>query len=244
MFYWASAGWANYNAGFLSYRTRNFKGLTLDANITWAHSLDTRGLNQDFDTAASNSYDLHYDYGTSIFRPQDRLQPAVAVRVAVRETWAWSAELYREGLVDRADRQYLERASIEGLDGLQPGIRTGRQFQQRGRDSDPAEYFRRTASIPGWPATANPGGGQYGDPARGGTDSILFADPSAVFGAFRPAMVSLDTTSGAGGQLRGLPRWNVDLAISRKFRVTERWSATFSGQMFNTFKWCSLPIPP
>ena len=26
-----------------------------------------RGLNQDFDTAASNSYDLHYDYGTSIF---------------------------------------------------------------------------------------------------------------------------------------------------------------------------------
>ena len=67
MFYWASAGWANYNAGFVSYRTRSYKGLTVDGNVTWAHSLDTRGLNQDFDTAASNSYNLHYDYGTSIF---------------------------------------------------------------------------------------------------------------------------------------------------------------------------------
>ena len=77
--------------------------------------------------------------------------------------------------------------------------------------------------------------GINGDPARGGTGLNLFADPSAVFGAFRPAMVSLDTTSGAGGQLRGLSRWNVDVAISRKFRVTERWSATFSGQLFNAF---------
>jgi hypothetical protein len=67
MFYWASQGWANYNAGFISYRTRNYKGLYFDANLTSAHSLDTRGLNQDFDTAASNSFDLRYDYGTSIF---------------------------------------------------------------------------------------------------------------------------------------------------------------------------------
>jgi hypothetical protein len=66
-FYWASAGWANYNGAFISYRTRNFHGLTLDANFTWAHSLDTGGLNQDFDTAAPFSYNLNYSYGTSIF---------------------------------------------------------------------------------------------------------------------------------------------------------------------------------
>jgi hypothetical protein len=48
-------------------------------------------------------------------------------------------------------------------------------------------------------------------------------------------MVSLDTTSGAGGQLRGLPRWNIDLAVSRKVRFTERNSVTFSGQLFNAF---------
>lgn len=35
--------------------------------------------------------------------------------------------------------------------------------------------------------------------------------------------------------MRGLPRWNVDLSLSRKFRLTERWSTTFSAQLFNAF---------
>ena len=48
-------------------------------------------------------------------------------------------------------------------------------------------------------------------------------------------MISVDTTSSGGAQLRGLPRWNVDVAISRKFRFSERWSTTFSGQLFNAF---------
>jgi hypothetical protein len=66
-FFYTNRGWSNYNAGFITYRTRNWKGLALDANFTYAHSLDASGLNQDQDTAGTNAYDLHYDYGTSIF---------------------------------------------------------------------------------------------------------------------------------------------------------------------------------
>jgi hypothetical protein len=56
-----------------------------------------------------------------------------------------------------------------------------------------------------------------------------------VFNSFLPAMVGIDTTSGACGQLRGLSRWNLDVALSRKFRFSERWSTTFSAQLFNAF---------
>jgi len=42
-FFYTNRGWSNYNAGFLSYRTRNWKGLALDANFTYAHSLDASG---------------------------------------------------------------------------------------------------------------------------------------------------------------------------------------------------------
>ena len=56
-------------------------------------------------------------------------------------------------------------------------------------------------------------------------------------------MVGIDTTSSGGGQLRGLPRWNLDLALSRKFRFTERWSTTFSAQMFNTFNTVQFSDP-
>ena len=63
-FYWSSLALSNYNAGFVSYRIRAYKGLTLDANLTYAHSLDDVGVNQDSDQAFTNSYNPLYDYGT------------------------------------------------------------------------------------------------------------------------------------------------------------------------------------
>ena len=67
IFFWTSQGVSEYNAGFISYRTRRYKGLTLDANFTYGHSLDDAGRNQDFDTASTNAFNLRYDYGTPLF---------------------------------------------------------------------------------------------------------------------------------------------------------------------------------
>src|SRR5206468_320904 len=55
------------NAGFVSYRVRAYHGLTLDANLSYGHSLDNTGVNQDTDRAFTNSYNPDYDYGTSVF---------------------------------------------------------------------------------------------------------------------------------------------------------------------------------
>ncbi len=234
MFYWASAGWANYNAGFISYRTRNFKGLTLDANLTWAHSLDTRGLNQDFDTAASNSYDLHYDYGTSIF---DR-----KLVFNLLSLYQLPFGKHGGGVLRYLVKDWSIAPIVNISSGLPLKVLTGssQEFGQGGSSNSggaaptqPDTFGNSIHSgVAGDPKTQI---GINGDPARGGTGLNLFGDPAAVFGSFRPAMVSLDTTSGAGGQLRGLSRWNVDIAISRKFRISERWSTTFNGQLFNAF---------
>jgi hypothetical protein len=234
MFYWSSAGWANYNAGFISYRTRNYKGLTLDANVTWAHSLDTRGLNQDFDTAASNSYDLHYDYGTSIF---DR-----KIVFNLLSLYELPFAKHSKGPLAYIVQGWSIAPIVNISSGLPLKVATGssQEFGQGGSSNSGGAILTQPNTFgnsvhSGVAGNAANQVGINGDPSRGGTGLNLFADPSAVFNAFRPAMVSLDTTSGAGGQLRGLPRWNVDLAISRKFRMTERWSATFSGQLFNAF---------
>jgi hypothetical protein len=66
-FFWSGLGRSNYNAGFITYHIRAYQGLTLDANFGYSHSLDTVPFNQDSDGAFSNSYDPHYDYGTSVF---------------------------------------------------------------------------------------------------------------------------------------------------------------------------------
>ena len=233
-FYWASAGWANYNAGFVSYRTRDFKGLTLDANLTWAHSLDTRGLNQDFDTAASNSFDLHYDYGTSIFD-----------RKLVFNLLAF-CELpfgkHGSGILNYVIRGWSIAPIVNISSGLPLKVLTGstQEFGQGGGSNSAgailttADTFGNNVHY-GVTGDATTQVGVNGNPAVGGAGLNLFGNPAAVFASFRPAMVGIDTTSGGGGQLRGLPRWNVDLSLSRKFRITERWSTTFSAQLFNAF---------
>ena len=76
--------------------------------------------------------------------------------------------------------------------------------------------------------------GTSGNPATGGTGLNLFADPSAIYGSFRPIELSVDTTSMAG-MLRGMAHWNLDLSVVRKFKIGERLSTTFNAQFFNIF---------
>jgi hypothetical protein len=233
-FYWASAGWANYNAGFISYRTRAFQGLTLDANLTWAHSLDTRGLNQDFDTAASNSYNLGYDYGTSIF---DR--KLVFNLLAYYEL---PFGKHGTGPLNYAIKGWSIAPIVNISSGLPLKVSTGsgQEFGQGGGSNSAGAILTAPDTFgnsvnPGVAGDPKTQVGVNGDPAKGGTGLNLFSNPAAVFSSFRPAMVGIDTTSSGGGQLRGLPRWNVDMALSRKFQFTERWSTTFSAQFFNLF---------
>jgi hypothetical protein len=233
-FYWASAGWANYNAGFVSYRTRSFQGLTLDANLTWAHSLDTRGLNQDFDTAASNSFDLNYGYGTSIFDRKFVFNLLAFYELPFGK--------HGRGVLNYAIRGWSIAPIVNISSGLPLKVLTGsgQEFGQGGSTNSAGAILMTPdtfgnsvhSGVTGDPSTQV---GVNSDPAHGGAGLNLFANPAAVFASFRPAMVGIDTTSGGGGQLRGLPRWNVDLALSRKFRFTERWSTTFSAQLFNAF---------
>jgi len=241
-FYWASAGWSNYNAGFVSYRTRKFAGLTLDANLTFAHSLDTRGLNQDVDTAASYSYNLAYDYGTSAF---DR-------KVVFNLLAVYDLPFGKHG---HGPWNYLVQGwSIAPILNISSGLPlkvatgSGQEFGQGGgANSGGAVLIARdtfgnsvNSGIAGDSKTQV---GINSNPASGGTGLNLFANPLTVFNSFRPAMVGVDTTSGAGGQLRGLSRWNLDFALSRKFRVNERWSALFSAQVFNAFNTVQFADP-
>jgi len=56
-------------------------------------------------------------------------------------------------------------------------------------------------------ATCPQGGGIFGDPVRN-------------------PILGLDGQIGGGGPVRGLPFWNLDLGISKRIRVTERFSAS------------------
>lgn len=60
-------GWSNYNAGVVSISKRYSAGLSLQANYTFSHSLDTLSTIQNGLVEYSTSYAPGYDYGSSSF---------------------------------------------------------------------------------------------------------------------------------------------------------------------------------
>lgn len=227
LFYWSSLARSNYNAAFASYRTRAFRGLTLDANITFAHSLDNVGVNQDSDQAFTNSYDPHYDYGTSVF---DRKFVLTALGV-------WDVPFpIQSGWLSRLTRgwQLSPIVSVASALPLRVLDGSGQEFGQTSLGAA-SEAVRSGSGAAGSGVNRVAPTSGCGSSASGsGTGLNIFADPQAVCNQFRPIQLSVDTTS-RGGTLRGLGLWNVDLSVAKKTALTERTRVTFSAEFFNVF---------
>jgi len=224
-FYWSSVARSNYNAAFASYRVRAYRGLTLDANFTYSHSLDNVGVNQDTDQAFTNSYNPDYDYGTSLF---DR-------KFVLTVLGVWELPLNPQSLwLKRAVGGWQIAPIVTVTSGLPLRVLdgSGQEFGQSsfGAASEAVRIGRGGTSADRHKAAPTSG---CGSSASGtGTGLNIFADPQAVCNQFRPIQLSVDNSS-RGGTLRGLGSWNMDLSISKKTLITERSSMTFSAEFFN-----------
>jgi len=231
-FVYTNRGWSNYNAGFITYRTRNWKGLALDANFTYAHSLDASGLNQDQDTAGTNAFNLQYDYGTSVF---DR-KYVFNLLGSYQLPFGHSGNKVLDGIAGGWSISPI----FSAYSGLPIKVTDGSSQEFGQGTSSSAGAIPLVKVTPGNSVHSGVAGnsttqvGVSGNPATGGTGLNLFGDPNAIYSSFRPIQVSVDTTSMAG-ILRGMAHWNLDLSVARKFKLTERLSTRFSAQFFNIF---------
>jgi hypothetical protein len=234
MFFWASRASSNYNAGFVSLKERNWHGLTLNANLTYSHSLDdSAGGIQDVDRAVVNSYDLNYGYGTSAFdrkfvfnvlglyqlpfgKSGNSLERHLFGGWSVAPIWSWYSGLPLK--VSAGSSQEFGQSSGASASAVPIAPDTFGNSVHSGVTGDPVTNV----------ATS-------GNPAKGGTGLNLFGNPVAVFQSFRPILLSQDTNGNISGTLRGMARWNVDLSVAKKILYTERVSSTLTMQMFNIF---------
>ena len=228
-FYWSSLARSSYNAGFVSYRVRAYHGLTLDANLSYGHSLDNTGVNQDTDRAFTNSYNPDYDYGTSVF---DRKFVFTVLGV-------WQVPFHSQtGWVNRVVGGWQLAPIISTNSGLPLRVLdgSGQEFGQTslGEVSEAIRTGSGSAGAGRHNVTTTAGCGSSANPATGGTGLNIFADPGAVCALFRPIRLSTDATS-RGGTLRGLGSWNVDVSFVKKIQLTEKTKLTFSSEFFNLF---------
>jgi hypothetical protein len=61
----------------------------------------------------------------------------------------------------------------------------------------------------------------------------MFENPDEIHSQFRRLLLGVDTNGGAAGPLRGLPRWFLDLSISKDIMLGERMGLSFNAQFVN-----------
>ena len=226
-FYWSSLAKSNYHAAFVSYRIRASHGLTLDANLTYGHSLDNVGVNQDTDQAFTNSYDPHYDYGTSLFDRKFVLTVLGVYDLPFHSRRGWLNRIVGGWQV----APILSVASglpLRVLDG------SGQEFGQSAFGAVSEAIRIATGGTTAGRFSVAPASGCGSSASGGGSGLNIFADPQAVCNQFRPIQLSVDKTS-RGGTLRGFKPWNLDMSLTKKIAITERTSLTFSSAFFNLF---------
>jgi len=237
--------YANYHAGFVTLRSRAYRGLTFDANYTYSHALDNFGITQECTGAIPDAFDHHRSYGPSLFDRRHTFNLLVNYGLPFGK----GKSMANGAFADRVFGGWSVSGIYVAASGLPDMVYDSNAcFSEFG--STPSNG-NSNGLIPTGPGTFNetrvnnptPSQNGYGTGSTGGVPN-MFQNPDAlacvsvlqcstVSGTFRYPTFA-DKTLGFG-RVRGPMRWNVDLAVSKLTRITERVSTRFDVQFVNAF---------
>ena len=225
---------ANYNAGFLTLRSRNYHGLTFDANYTFSHALDNYGITQECTSVVTDAFDLHRNYGPSLFDRRHTFNLLVNYDLPLGKGKGWATS----GVADKALGGWSVSGVYTAASGLPDMVwddaACGTEFGATSANGVDVGLIPIKSGVINEGRNNNPtiGPNGFGSNSKPGPPNA-FASPDAVAANFRHATFS-DATLGFGA-IRGPLRWNVDLAVAKKTRITERFSTRFDVQFVNAF---------
>jgi hypothetical protein len=236
----ASTGYGNYNAAFVTFKTSDWYGLTLQENFTWSKALGTGAEAQATSSYTPNdAFDLGKSYGVQPFN-----QKFIFNTFLVYQT-PWYKN--QSSLLGRVAGGWTFSPIFTAGTG-QPITCTTFGGSQAFGGSDDLNYSGTEQCVFTTPYT---GGYHTHGPVPGGTDSngvqigptatqgpslvSMFANPISVYDQVRPAILGVDTKNPGSGPIPGLPYWNMDMGIHKNVKIWEHTSLAFSGVITNIF---------
>jgi hypothetical protein len=233
-----SLGFGNYNGVFLTYRMKEYHGVSLTSNFTWSRSLGTGTQYQATSSyTALNAFNEQANYGPNYFDIPLVLNVAAYYRPDFYKT--------QKGIVGHI----LGGWTVSPLFTAQSSAPIGVGFSEGSCSS--CQAFGEDTPTGGLTAQAEnamfltkyTGGtsAEYNVPGTGGigtnnpTGINMFSNPAAVYSEFRRCVLGIDTSCGGEGNLRGLPVWNVDAQALKDIGVWKdgKVGATLSFQFTN-----------
>jgi hypothetical protein len=220
-----SLGWGNYNALFVTLRSHDWHGLTAISNFTWGRGLGTGYIaqynsaytEQDMwnlhDSYGPNSFDLKFVYNLSMYYQPQWYRGQRGVLGHILGGWTFSP-LFTAQSGAAAGVSYSE-INCTGC-------------QEFGEVANTAASMSTAngAEVVGFTPYTGTTSAKYGVFPTDGVGNKnpnyglnMFSSPSTVLNEFRPCVLGYDTSCGGYAQLRGLPTWNVDMAIAKDIGI-------------------------
>ena len=220
----ASIGYGNYNAGFISVKMNNWKGVTLQQNFTLSKALGTGAFVQ-----ASSEYTPNDPFNLdNMYGPQAFDRKYVYNILAVYEPPFYKNQ---QGILGHILGGWNIAPIFTAGSGAPLYCNTETDAQAFGA-GDGANFFNNEQCVPTVPmgsgsASVHNAGGDKNSPN-------LFANPAANFANFRAPILGIDGRDYGTGPTYGLSYWNLDLSIRKNIRITERFSTEFQFLCLNT----------
>jgi Carboxypeptidase regulatory-like domain len=219
----ASTGYGNYNAGFVSLKMADWKGLTLQSNLTYSKALGTGALVQ---ASAGYTPDDPFNLGT-MYGNQTFNRKFVYNFFFVYQPPVFKGQ---SGLLGHALGGWTFSTVFSAGSGAPVELFTSTGDGQEYGAGDDVNYFGNENAVPIAPAKR---GHAYSQP--GGQFPNLFQAGPAAINDFRNPILGLDNKDCGYGCFPGLPYWNMDLSVRKNFRVTEGISLEVQGVFANVF---------
>ena len=258
VYYDTSNGYGNYNAVYSTLTLHDWKGITVHSNFTWGRSLGTGNSSQ-----ATSSYSvldpwhMNANYGPQFFD----------YKFIYSMTMLWQEPFLKsqKGVLGHLLGGWLIAPIFTYHSGAPLGVfnlngscesfgemncNTGSTNANGQQVLDGAvlagPYTGGTSAIYNLNiANSASGAGVNSNASNGGNGINMFHDPNAVFSQFRPCILGFDTSCGGGGNVRGMPTWNLDATVSKDigFWKEGRIGATLMFQITNVLNHTQLGDP-
>ena len=221
----ASEGYGNYNAGFVSLKMADWKGLTMQSNFTYSKALGTGAFAQATSAYTPlDGFNLNSTYGRQAF---DR-------KYTYNAFFVYQPPFYKgqSGIMGRILGGWTF-ASIFSTGSGTPVIVASSFFaNQSFGGADGVGFGNNENAVPIGPI--GPTGVYHNSPSNA-LPVNFFKNGVAQASNWRNPILGLDTKDGGAGILNGLPYWNVDFSIKKNIKVAESISLELQGVFANIF---------
>ncbi|HTZ99950.1 MAG TPA: TonB-dependent receptor [Candidatus Aquilonibacter sp.] len=235
-----SGGISSYNAMNVKFQTQNLHntGLTLVANYTWAHSLDDISSTFSEDLQGGSGYIGSLGYTDALDPKLDYGNSDYDIRNRIVVSPVWQTPWYKDA--GGVKGEVLGGWTISGIITARSGI----PFSVYDYTND-FNFYTVPRLTPATPITQYHTGAAV--PVGGGVFNVLTVPVPASFAPLDPALGISDfgpypANMTGRNAFRGPGAWNTDLAISKNFKLTERFNLEFRAEGFDIFNHHNLYV--